>query len=310
MAFAIHYYHRSIGLSAILALLATISAHAEVATDGSLGPARALDGPDYQIGADLGQIRGSNLFHSFSTFNLISTESANFTGPDSISNVLGRVTGGSASSIDGAINSQIPGANLYLINPGGIVFGPNATLNVSGSFHASTADYIRLGENARFDASNPGNSVLTAAPPAAFGFLGQSHAISVDQSVLEVASGNTLSLVGGDVSITGAQREVNGETVHPGDPGFNCGTSCLRAPGGRIQIVGTSAANEVPTDLSMSDITDLTAAGDVTIGNSSLIDVSGGAAGTIYIRAGAFTDGCSGVARRFEWCRQCRTRRC
>jgi filamentous hemagglutinin family protein len=260
-----------------------------VTTDGSLGPVRALAGPNYQIGADLGQIHGSNLFHSFSTFNLISTESANFTGPDSISNVLGRVTGGSASSIDGAINSQIPGANLYLINPDGIVFGPNATLNVSGSFHASTADYIRLGENARFDASNPGNSVLTAAPPAAFGFLGQSGAISVDQSVLKVASDQTLSLVGGDVSITGMQREVDGETIHPGDPGFNCGTSCLRAPGGRIQIVSTSISTEVPTDLSMSDVSDFTAGGDVTIANSSLIDVSSGTAGSIYIRAGAFT---------------------
>ncbi|MEE9422968.1 MAG: filamentous hemagglutinin N-terminal domain-containing protein, partial [Gammaproteobacteria bacterium] len=143
-----------------LALVAPVTLHSEVILDGSLGPAVALNGPAYVVDADLGQINGSNLFHSFVTFDLSSAESATFTGPGSISNVLGRVTGGSVSNIDGAINMQIPGANLYLVNPSGIVFGPNATLNLSGSFHASTAAAIRLGENGSFDATNSGNSVL------------------------------------------------------------------------------------------------------------------------------------------------------
>ena len=82
---------------------------------------------------------GGNLFHSFSQLNLSRTESATFSGPPTVQNVLARVTGG-ASSIDGTLRSTIPGANLYLINPGGVMFGPNARVDVSGSFVVSTAE--------------------------------------------------------------------------------------------------------------------------------------------------------------------------
>ncbi len=274
-------------LCAMISAIISASVNAEVTLDGSLGSAVSLTGPDYMIGSDLGQISGSNLFHSFGAFNLTNTESATFTGPGSISNILGRVTGGSASNIDGAIHSQIPGANLYLINPNGIVFGPNATLNVTGSFHATTADYLRLGDSGRFDATNPGNSVLVSAPPSAFGFLNQPGAINVDQSVLKVPEGKTLSLVAGNVTITGAPRVTQGVIVHPGEPGFNCGASCLRAPGGSIQIASVMANTEVSTELSAVNASSFSA--DVKIENHSLVDVSGETAGTIFIRAGTFT---------------------
>ena len=280
-------FRNSILLSLALALVAPVTLHSEVILDGSLGPAVALNGPAYVVDADLGQINGSNLFHSFVTFDLSSTESATFTGPGSISNVLGRVTGGSVSNIDGAINMQIPGANLYLVNPSGIVFGPNATLNLSGSFHASTAATIRLGENGSFDATNSGNSVLVSAPPSAFGFLDQPGAISVNQSVLTVPKGKTLSLVAGNVTITGAPRVKQGVIVHPGESGFNCGVSCLQAPGGRIQIASASANTDVPTDLSSADITNF--GSNVSIENNYLIDVSDEKAGSVVIRGGAFT---------------------
>ncbi len=280
-------FRNSILLSLTLALVAPVTLHSEVILDGSLGPAVALNGPAYVVDADLGQINGSNLFHSFVTFDLSSAESATFTGPGSISNVLGRVTGGSVSNIDGAINMQIPGANLYLVNPSGIVFGPNATLNLSGSFHASTAAAIRLGENGSFDATNSGNSVLVSAPPSAFGFLDQPGAISVNQSVLTVPKGKTLSLVAGNVTITGAPRVKQGVIVHPGESGFNCGASCLQAPGGRIQIASASANTDVPTDLSSADITNF--GSNVSIENNYLIDVSDEKAGSVVIRGGAFT---------------------
>jgi filamentous hemagglutinin family protein len=281
------YFKEHRYLCIILGAIVSANVNAEVTLDGSLGSAVSLTGPNYMIGEDLGQISGSNLFHSFGAFNLTNTESATFTGPGSISNILGRVTGGSASNIDGTINSQIPGANLYLINPNGIIFGPNATLNVTGSFHATTADYIRLGDSGRFDAANPGNSALVSAPPSAFGFLNQPGAINVDQSVLKVPKGKTLSLVAGNVTITGAPRVKQGSVIHPGEPGFNCGTSCLRAPGGRIQIAGVTANNEVPTDLSAANASSFGA--DVTIENHSLVDVSDETAGAVIIRAGTFT---------------------
>ena len=88
------------------------SALAEVTLDGTLGRAGALPGPNYQIGADLGQQHGGNLFHSFQDFNLQSHESATFSGPDKVQNVISRVTGGNPSSIDGTLRSTIPNADM------------------------------------------------------------------------------------------------------------------------------------------------------------------------------------------------------
>ncbi len=156
----------------MLLLVLPGAASAEIATDGSLGAATSLTGPDFAITSDLGQQAGSNLFHSFQVFNINTGETATFSGPASVANILGRVTGGSASTVDGAINSSIQGANLYLINPSGVIFGENASLNVSGSFHVTTANYLVLSDGGRFDATTPANSVLTSAPPSAFGFLG------------------------------------------------------------------------------------------------------------------------------------------
>src|SRR5882724_2860039 len=76
---------------------------AQITLDGSLGPRGALTGPNYTIRDSVGQIRGPNLFHSFGQFNLFRGESATFTGPNTIANIIGRVTGGSPSSIDGTI---------------------------------------------------------------------------------------------------------------------------------------------------------------------------------------------------------------
>jgi len=81
------------------------------------------------------------------------------------------VTGGSASWIDGRLGNTIPGADLYMLNPAGLIFGPNASLDLSGSFHVSTADYLRLGENDRFYSTPHANDLLALAAPSAFGFL-------------------------------------------------------------------------------------------------------------------------------------------
>src|SRR5690348_9691898 len=186
----------------ILALLFPVGSLAQnITVDGTLTPAQTLAGPNYSITANLGKQVGGNLFHSFGIFGLTQGESANFSGPTNVTNVIGRVTGGTASSIDGAINSSIGGANVYLINPAGMVFGPNATVNVAGAFHASTADYLRLSDGAKFQATNPSGSTLTAAPPAAFGFLTASPpALTVNGSQLGPVTG-TLGMVGGPVTI-------------------------------------------------------------------------------------------------------------
>src|SRR5439155_5175222 len=125
----------------------------DVALDGKLGPSGSLSGPNYNITADLGRTVGNNLFHSFAQFTLDTGDVATFSGPANIQNVLSRVTGGSASSIDGTIRSSINGANFFLINPAGVVFGPNAAVDVSGSFAVSTANYLKLADGARFVAA-------------------------------------------------------------------------------------------------------------------------------------------------------------
>jgi filamentous hemagglutinin family protein len=130
------------GLLIAAALVARSQAQ-NITLDGSLGGARGpLAGPNYMIPADVGQIRGGNLFHSFGRFTVQTGERATFTPPlngTTIANILSRVTGGQRSDINGPLRSEIPGANLFLVNPAGVVFGPEASLHVSGSFHASTA---------------------------------------------------------------------------------------------------------------------------------------------------------------------------
>jgi filamentous hemagglutinin family protein len=193
----------------ILLLIISLEINAEITTDGSLGSHANLPGPDYLIGADLGQQLGGNLFHSFQDFNLNSSESATFSGFNSVNNIISRVTGGNPSNIDGLIRSTIPNADMYFLNPYGIMFGPNARLDVQGSFHASTADYLWLGEGGRFDARNPSNSILTVAPIESFGFLTNSPApLSVEGSQLEISDGKIFSLIGGNLSITGAQLKA------------------------------------------------------------------------------------------------------
>ena len=129
----------SLGWVAVAAALLHGPARAQsITVDGRLSAARTLAGPNYAIGPELGRQVGPNLFHSFGRFGLNTGESATFSGPASVGNVIGRVTGGAPSSIDGTVRSAIPGANLYLINPAGVVFGPNARVDVPGSFHATT----------------------------------------------------------------------------------------------------------------------------------------------------------------------------
>ena len=265
--------------AAALLLCLCGSVQAEVTTDGTLGAATTLAGPNFDIGASLGELQGGNLFHSFGVFNIASGESATFSGPISVSNIISRVTGGSASTIDGAINSSIPGANLFLINPGGIIFGPDASLNVSGSFHASSAGYLVLGNSGRFDAVTPADSVLTVAPPSAFGFMGAPAAISVTDTRLQVANGKTLTLVGGDITTQDA---------------------LLYAPEGTVQVASVGAAGEVGVDVSTLDPgsygqlgkIDISHPGSVIarfvpgVGFVGNLDASGGNGGTVIIRGG------------------------
>lgn len=239
---------------------------AQITLDGSLGPRGPLPGPHYRIPAEVGQIRGPNLFHSFGEFNVPTQGSATFVGPTTITNILGRVTGGNVSHIDGLLKSEIPGANLYLLNPNGVMFGPNARLEVSGSFHVSTADYLRLADGARFSARLSDTSTLSVAPPAAFGFLGSTPAaITVQGSTLEVPEGQALSVIGGDAQIVGGR---------------------LTAPSGRINLASVASPGEVSLTASGLDVGSFAQLGNFHLSHGGLLDVRGPGGGTVVIRGG------------------------
>jgi filamentous hemagglutinin family protein len=272
-----------LGLFAICSIFGTlpqIATAQHITVDGRLSPAQTLVGPNYWIGANLGKQMGNNLFHSFSKFGLATNETTTFTGPSTVNNIIGRVTGSSMSSIDGKIQSNIAGANLYLINPNGIVFGPNATVNVSGSFHASSADYIKMSDGSRFQATNPSGSTLSFAPPTAFGFLNATPGqITVNggplvnrlpQTKIAVGSGRTLDLIGGPVTIDGG---VNGQV--------------LSAPSGTIRVTSVAGPGEVPAAKSTGSKPTVASYGSVNITNNSKLDVTDG--GSVFIRAGRLT---------------------
>lgn len=257
-------------------LVVSLTLKAEIITDGTLGTATSLDGPNFLINDSLGLQIGGNLFHSFQEFNIRSGESATFASSDSVENILARVTGNNGSLINGKLNSN---ANLFLVNPNGLLFGKNASLNINGSFHATTADYISLGEKGHFAATNPNDSSLTIAPPSAFGFLDTNISpIKIQGNFLKVPEEQTLSLIGGDLEIY---------------------DSVLLARGGRINLAAVASKGEVVLDdLTLKKFDKL---GNITLSESNPaflesfrvpvanVDVSGSTGnGQIFIRAGKF----------------------
>ena len=152
---------------------------------------------------------GLNLYHSFGNFNVPTNNIANFLNDSGLttSNILGRVTGGNLSNIFGTIQTTGFGsANLFLMNPAGFLFGPNATVNVGGMVSFTSADYLRLADGVRFNAVSDAaaDALLSTAPVAAYGFLGSNPgAIKVEGSQLTVANGTGISLVGGNITIHG-----------------------------------------------------------------------------------------------------------
>lgn len=251
-----------------------------VQTDGSVGPARSLAGPNYLVPASLGQQRGGNLFHSFGRLDLAAGESATFSGPSSVTNVLARVTGG-ASTLDGTLRCTIPDANFYLVNPAGVVFGPNASLDVKGSFAVTTAAVVKLADGGQFHAARPADSVLTSAPPAAFGFLADRPAAVVVGNTagdLAVPAGKVLSVVGGDIHITGG---------------------LLDAPGGQVNLVSVGSPGEVALDAAAvgaaAAATGFSRMGDVTLSDGGTVFTAAPRGGRVVVRGGNLTIDSAGI---------------
>lgn len=193
-----------------------------VGSNGYLGQAQVL-APSHTtpqvilIPASAGSLSGKNLFHSFDRFNIARGQNVIFEDIQNnfLENVIARVTGGTASSIDGKLTVTPGGhANFYLINPSGVLFGNGAQIDVPGDFHVSTANYVKFQDGSRFG-SEPIGSKLSAAAPSSFGFAASNPHNNVliqvsDGARLSTTKDNTaIDLVGPNIRIeNGASLEA------------------------------------------------------------------------------------------------------
>jgi filamentous hemagglutinin family protein len=217
-----------------------------------------------------GTVAGSsNLFHSFEQFSVLTGSAAHFNNTSEIQNIITRVTGWSISNIDGLLRTNGT-ANLFLLNPNGIVFGPNARLDVRGSFVASTADRVVFDNGFAFSAANPQASpLLTISVPLGLQF-GANPGRIVNQSVegLDVRPGRTLALVGGDVRSDGG---------------------ILQALGGRVELGGVAGAGTIGLNSDGNSLRlsfpDSVVRADVSLTNGTQVNVRAGGGGGIAVNA-------------------------
>lgn len=254
---------------------------------GALGTTVTAHGNTLQITGGTRPGNGANLFHSFDQFNVGHGDTAQFlnTTPSlPTMSLLGRVTGGNPSAIFGTIDTMsYPGANLFLMNPAGIIFGPNATLNIGGSVSFTTADYIRLsaanGSNAGiFHTNTAATSLLTSAPVLAYGFLSPNpQAINVQGGTLTIQPGQSITLVGGNITVQSGTLG-NSADPPPSAPGKQVLIGSAASPG--EMLAGTLAPASNINGQSLGTF------GTVQISQGSRIDTRGIDGGTIHIRGG------------------------
>ncbi len=239
-----------------------------------------LDGPNYIIPPELGDTLGANLLHRFLEFNVNTGDSVTFLG-QGFDNIISMLTGDEPSHINGPIRSDAEGTNLFLINPHGIIFGANARLNINGSFHASTADAVRLSDGTVFSADGTittgdlGHGGRLTVESVAFGFLPKSPShvgsIVIDGPNLRVPAGQTLSLIGGDITVTGG---------------------ALLAPSGDLHLISVASPGHVPIapDAPPPDLSGtFEDFGTIALADSASLSTSGNGGGRIVIRGGQLT---------------------
>ncbi|NJN87483.1 MAG: filamentous hemagglutinin N-terminal domain-containing protein, partial [Leptolyngbyaceae cyanobacterium SL_7_1] len=239
-----------------------IPALAQVIPDGTTPTNAGTCGAVCTI--DGGTVRGANLFHSFQDFNVDNGQAVRFTNPDGIVNILSRVTGDTSSNILGTLGVN-GAANLFLLNPNGIIFGPNAQLDIRGSFLATTADRLLFSDGSEFSAVNPQAPPLLAINvPIGLQYGTPTPAGILSQATLAVDLGQRLALVGGSVVLD---------------------RSRLLAPGGRVELaaVGGVGTIELGNDFSLRFPATLARA-DVLL-NAAEVNVRSFDAGDIAITA-------------------------
>ncbi len=281
------------------------SANGQPIPDNTVGTEITPFDPDTSI-IDGGITVEQNLFHSFESFSIAPGKRVFFFGPDSVEHIFSRVTGNSPSKIDGVLGTFGSDADLFLINPNGVVFGPEASLSVQGSFIVTTAAGIQLGEAGQFSATTPTADSLLAVNPSAFFFssfvndqltivdsdlddrfptviqtaigiegIGESGDISISANNIDIRNGFLLGgMLGngssGDIEINaqGRIRLINGSV------GTDTGPSSIKNGGGNITI-SANALELLETSGVITDTAGIGDAGDIKLNIRERIVISG-----------------------------------
>lgn len=225
---------------------------------------------------------GSNLFHSFEQFSVPTGSAAYFNNALDIQNIFSRITGASISNIDGLIRANGT-ANLFLLNPNGIIFGSNASLNIGGSFLATTASNISFADNTQFSANSPQTApLLTISVPIGLEFGSNSGQILVQgagavrnnsglllnrEAGLSVQPSATLALVGNGVALEGG---------------------ILSSEGGRLElgsVDGSSLVGIIPLDKGWAlDYSETQSFENIQLSQQAAVDASGVGGGNVQVR--------------------------
>jgi filamentous hemagglutinin family protein len=240
----------AVGMSSLI----SPPAIAQIVPDTSLGAEQSVLLPFNLIQG--GAQRGESLFHSFTDFNIAEGDRADFDPPPGVTRIFARVTGQTRSEIFGTLGAY-GSADLFLLNPNGVFFGPNARIDLPGSLIVSTADQFFFG-NETFSARNPQTApLLTIATPIGLQYGGNSGVIQVEAPALEVQPNQSLALLGGNVLVNGTY---------------------LAAPSGQIDLIAVKTG-ELTRQLNRWDATKATEFTDLSLGDSlsnrSFVEVRG-----------------------------------
>jgi filamentous hemagglutinin family protein len=233
---------------------------------------------------------GENLFHSFEQFSVLTGNTAFFNNPDNIANIISRVTGDTISNIDGLLRANGT-ANLFLLNPNGIVFGKNAALNIGGSFIGSTADSIKFSDGSEFSAVDPqAPPLLTVNIPVGLQYgvnageitvTGSGNNLSIDPDTFSIDRDNrpeglgvepnqTLALIGGNVVLEGGNLTAEDGKIELGSVGSN-------------ELVGLTPI-ELGWQFSYQGVDSFQ---DISLSQAASVDASGNGGGDIQLQGGS-----------------------